>query len=372
MGVGFDADGGVHHRTPVHGLELPPPVPGRVAPTFNGNGQYVLPDPETGIRKGWPRASTVAKALDDTYMLEAWRRRMMLIGMWQRGRAVLSELDEIIGTYTDESEPLARGLRTPLNRIAENLEHEAGASYGAEFGTATHAWCEWVDLGLGHVSDVPSMFRPWVLGHRRALARAGLRVLGRFTETMVINTQWGIVGTLDRVFLDNAGRIILGDIKTSGTLDHSWLYFAIQLAVYHGASRMWDHRTQSWVPMVALDPTIALISHLPRESPEDSAVVPIDMTFGASALRTAMTVRRLRSRADKYAQDVPYAVGLSDDRERRFHAARFELETSTTEDEMSEVWERYQDVWTDELTAIGRDVLRLVHATQSNAPQRNA
>lgn len=371
MGAAFGVDGSVEYRTSVHGFPLPPPVRGRVAPTFNGNSQYRLPHPETGTITSYTRASTVAKTLEDTYMLDAWARRMIVLGFYDNVE-LFARLQETVDSGLDAHDvadplKLARLLRTPLNRLAEQAHDQSGAGAAAEFGTATHAWCEWVDLGEGHIQRVPEMFRPWVLGHRRALAESGLTVLGEFTETIVLNTQWGIAGTLDRLFLDSTGRALLGDIKTSRGLEYSWLYFAIQLAIYHGAAVFWDHRTQAWEPMPELDPHTALISHLPREDPEAARIVPISMDFGARALHAAMTVRRLRSVADKSAQAVPYAVGSMDRATAEGYAARFAVETSETEDQLAEVWERYRDIWTDDLTVLGRATLRLASATQRNA-----
>lgn len=356
MGAAFGLDGSVRWGTPVHGLPLPPPVSGRVEPTFNGNGQYRLPDPETGKITSYTRASTVAKTLEDTWMLDAWSKRMMLIGVWQTP-GIVRQLDALIGPCEDNN--LAAALRTPLNRMSEEAQHAAGSTRAAEFGTATHAWCEWVDLGLGTVPLVPEMFRPWVLGHRRALAAAGLTVEPSFTERVVLNTQWKIAGTLDRLFRDWQGGLLLGDIKTSKGLDYSWLYFAIQLAIYHGASHVLSEDGTRWEPMPPLDASTALISHLPREDPEHSRIVPIDMTFGHAALHTAMTVRRQRSRADKNAQAVSYAVGSIPAETARRYAARFAVETSRTEAEMASTWEKYQDIWTDDLTGLGQWILAL-------------
>lgn len=368
MGTGLALDGSVYHGTPHHGLPLPPPIPGRVAPTFNGNSQYVLPDPVTGKPTSYTRASTVAKTLEDTWMLDAWTRRMMLIG-FQRSLALQADLDQLLTEHpcldppADYGSVLARELRGPLNQMAEEAAHRAGATYAAEFGTATHAWCEWVDLGMGHLCQVPEMFRPWVIAHRRVLADEGLRIDPAWTERIVLNTQFGIAGTLDRLFWIN-GVLYLGDIKTSRGMDYSWLYFAIQLAIYHGAQYVLSLDGTHWEPMPVLNPDTVLISHLPRESPDTARIVPLNMRFGYEALHTAMTVRRHRSRAEKEAQNVRYDGNL-DLQEKRWHQARFALEMSRTEAEMAAVWEASQDVWTDELTELGRRTLRLATATES-------
>lgn len=366
MGTGLTLDGRAVHLTPHNGFELPPPLAGRVEPTFNGNGQYRLPDPATGKMTSYTRASTVAKTLEDTWMLDKWAKRMMLIGL-QRSTALQADLDQLIEEHltlgNGDRRFLAADLRNPLNELSEEAQHRAGATAAAEFGTAVHAWCEWVDLGLGHVCRVPEMFRPWVLGHRRALSAAGLRIDPYWTERVVLNTRYGIAGTLDRLFWDHRGTLFLGDIKTSRGMDYSWLYFSIQLAIYHGADYMRSADGMAWEPMPALDPDTALISHLPREEPHAAHIVPLNMRFGAEALHTAMTVRRHRTRAEKEAQTVRYDVGSMSAEKTRRYQAEYLIETSETEAEMAQVWEKYQDIWTDDLTELGRRTLRL--ATES-------
>lgn len=362
MGTLLGADGAAVYRTPVHGFPLPPPVPGRAAPVFNGNSQYVLPDPKTGEPTSYTRASTVAKTLEDTWMLEAWAKRMLLLGI-QDSPQLRAQLDRIVlGHVPDEEHPehIAKALRNPLNAVAARAEQSAGSHRSAEFGTAVHAWCEWVDLGLGHLTQVPEIFTPWVQAHLRILAENGLTVDRYWTERVVLNTRYGIAGTLDRLFWDCRGDLFLGDIKTSAGLQYSWLYFAIQLAIYHSAEYVLSVDGTAWEPMPALDPDVALISHLARENPDQAAIVPLNMVFGHDALATAMEVRAHRRDAKRYAQSVLYQLGCTDPASARWYLARYLVETSRTEDEMATVWEHYQDVWTDDLTALARNVLALL------------
>lgn len=347
--------------TPHNGLQLPPPLPGRVPPTFNGNGQYRLPDPQTGALTSYARASTVAKTLEDTYMLDKWSQRMVLLGA-ATNTTVFPDLRKIIEDHLDDGgnqRTMAADLRKPLNRLAEKSKIVAGATYAAEFGTAVHAWCEWVDVGAGHVVNVPEMFRPWVIAHLRVLATSGLSVAPDWTERIVLNTTYGIAGTLDRLFWDPRGTLYMGDLKTSSSMTHSWLYFAIQLAIYHGASHVLSLDGKSWDPMPELDPDTVLISHLPSGDHTEAAIVPLNARFGAAALRLAVKVREYRTRADKYAQTVSYAVEFPEDAQR-YYTAKFLTQTSETEAELAGVWEEYQDIWTSDLTDLGHRTLRLL------------
>lgn len=368
MPTAFGTDGTAVHQSRTAGYPVPPPLPGRTyEPQFNGNGQYRLPHPETGKLTSYTRASTVAKTLEDTWMLDAWAKRMMLIGL-HRSLALQADLDQLMMEYPSSPENTgnpARDLRSSLNAISDEAQFRAGSTAAAEFGTTTHAWCEWVDHGMGTIADVPEMFRPWVLAHRRVLAANGLTADPIWTERIVLNTQYGIAGTLDRLFWNHRRDLFLGDIKTSRGMDYSWLYFAIQLGIYHGASHMLSLDGACWEPMPVLAPSHALVVHLPRDDPSAARVVPLNMRFGAEALHVAMTVRRLRTQAEKRASSVSYEVGSMTPEQQRYYAARFALETSRTEAEMAQVWEQYSEIWTDELTDIGRRSLRSANA---NAP----
>lgn len=358
MPTALTGDGTPVRQSRTAGYPLPPPIAGRWQPVFNGNGQYRLPHPETGKLTSYTRASTVAKTLEDTWMLDAWAKRMMLIGL-QRSLALQADLEQLLSEFqaSDTTGNPARELRGPLNELSEEAQVRAGSTAAAEFGTAVHAWCEFADHG-GSIWAVPEMFRDWVLHYRRILAVGGLSTDHRWTERVVLNTRYGIAGQLDRLFIDHRGRVFLGDIKTSRGMDYSWLYFAIQLAIYHGSSHVLSLDGTHWEPMALLDPHAVLVAHLPREDPAAARIVPIDMAFGAEALHTAMTVRRLRSSAEKRAQSVFYEIDSGDTVNQRWYAARFALEVSRTSAEMAQVWEEYQDIWTDDLTRIGRDSLR--------------
>lgn len=365
MPTALGGDGAAVHQSRTAGFPLPPPVSGRAVPTFNGNGQYRLPHPDTGKLTSYTRASTVAKTLEDTWMLDGWAKRMMLLGL-QRSLALQADLDQLVAEYPAQNtgNP-ARDLRKPLNDLAEEAQFRAGAKAAAEFGTATHAWCEWVDHG-GWIWGVPEMFRPWVFAHRRVLAENGLTVDPNWTERIVLNTQYGIAGTLDRLFWTHDRYLHLGDIKTSRGMDYSWLYFAIQLAIYHGSSHVLSLDGTHWEPMPPLEPHTVLVMHLPRDDPEASRIVPISMSFGQKALETAMAVRRLRSSAEKSAQSVPYTLGSwKSSPEARIIMARHLIEVSRTEEELARIWESYQDIWTDDLTALGRNSLRSANANAS-------
>src|SRR5262245_29608755 len=168
MPTAFGAAGEAVHQSATAGYPMPPPLPGRTyVPVFNGNGQYRLPSPWSGKPTSYTRASTVAKTLEDTWMLDAWAKRMMLLGLHQRAATFLRKLDGLVSDWHGDNPGVetgtraARDLRAPLNDIAEDAQFAAGSKAAAEFGTAVHAWCEWADHG-GYIWTVPELFQPWV------------------------------------------------------------------------------------------------------------------------------------------------------------------------------------------------------------------
>src|SRR5690606_1911515 len=184
-------------------------------------------------------------------------------------------------------------------------------------------------------------------------------------ERTVMCPDLGIAGTLDRLFWTADGVLTLGDVKTSARMNYSWLYFAVQLAIYHSAEFMLSADGTEWEPMPQIDPDTALVSHLPREDPDKSVIVPISMAFGREALAVSMLVRSLRSRAKDEAQDTGYGVSYESPDQQRIHYLRHMIEIAPDSATLAKLWEEHKDIWTDDLTQLGRAAIDA--ATQRNA-----
>lgn len=356
-GTALDASGNEVRSTRTHGFPLPPPLPGRFQPEFNGNNQYRLPDPVTGELKSYSRATSLAKVLDDTFMLEQWRIRKTLLGLAARDdlAANLSQLStELAGGIMEETD-----IRDALNSIAGDAQSSAGTDRANEHGSAVHDWAAWVDAGLISVHQVPEMFRPAVRKHLELLAAHQLIVIPEYTERIVINTQLNCVGTLDRIFEIGAlGPMVLGDLKTSGKLDHSWLAFLVQLAFYQSCDLMLSPDGSSWEPMPSLDPAVAFIIHLPSSDIEQADVVPINLTLGRQALALANSVKIMRTVAKKEGRLPTMPVQPA---QERWFAARLAVQTSASEAELHQLWTEYQEVWTPDLTTLGMQLVAAHH-----------
>lgn len=355
----LDIDGNEVRQTPVHHYPLPPELPGRVAPTFSNN-RYRLPDPVTGEIRSWTRATTVAKALDDTYMLNQWRIRKVLSGLARRTH-LQADLDQIVHEI-DYGDVDDKWERSKLNELADDCAKAADVEQANEFGTSVHDWSAWVDMGLLSIHQVPEIVRDHVRVNLELQAAHQLLPIPHYTERIVASSRWRLAGTLDRIYIDpRRGHLadgkVLGDVKTSKNMDFSGLAFCIQLAFYQSCDLMLSEDGKRWEPMPELWADTAYIMHLPSDDVARSSVQPINLELGREALETAMAVRDIRRRADKHAMLPPDGIAPVPDFERWF-AARLAIQTSLTAADVASVWESNQDIWTDALTEIG-------HATMS-------
>jgi hypothetical protein len=359
----LNATGDETRCTPTHHFPLPPLLPDRYHPSFNGNNQYRLPDPKTGEMRSWTRATSLAHVLDDTYALNQWRIRKVLIGLERQGplKAALSRLvDDLDSTEIDEDQ--ARG---PLNSIADNAARAADADKSSEFGTAVHDWTSWVDMGLMSVHAVPALFRAHADAGLRMQGEAQLIPIPEYTERIVMNSALGCVGTLDRIYMD-ARRVdlplVLGDVKTSRTLAFSGLAFAVQLAFYQSCDLMLSLDGMTWDAMPTLRDDWAYIMHLPSDHIDEAAVQPIDLTFGREALTIARHVQALRGRSKTGGWPRTSEVLPPMPHRARWFAARRAIQMSSSAVDLAAAWSDYQDVWTDDLTAMGLALIGVLPA----------
>lgn len=335
-----------HHRYP-----LPPPIPGRPDPARDGYGRYKLAHPENQRMTAWTRATTIAKTLDDTFHLEKWKQRQLMSG--------LSRSDDL--TAKVRTAVLSEASKGVMDGLAEDAMIAAGSAEASEFGTAVHAWLESIDHGLVLPAHVPKMYQLHVRHYLSRLAAHALTPLPQYTERIVLNSKAKAAGTLDRVYADADGRLILGDVKTSKSLDFGYLSFAVQLAVYEGADYMLSTDGTRWEPMPEMNTDYAVVLHCPSNNPEGTAAVTFDLAYGRKALATALTVRALRSDA---RASVPnrHAVTIPESTLARQHRAVFEMRLSHDTDDLARVWEQNQDIWTDDLTALGMSIAQELHA----------
>lgn len=242
-------------------------------------GRYLIPDPDTGKARGWTRATTIAKTLDDTNNLTAWAKRTVA-----KGVAARSSLAAGIVAAGDD--------KRALDSLVEQAMEAAGGNERRELGTHLHRILELTDLGMMPVDDVPEPFRADVLGYRAALEARGLRIVPELTEAVLLNRPLEVAGTCDRVVEDEHGNRWIGDIKTGTFISH--LAWAMQAGIYATSTHLWDPATQTLSPAQPVSQEVALVLHVPAGEGRCD-IIGLDLAVGMDAVLMALEVRRVRS-----------------------------------------------------------------------------
>ncbi|QFP94668.1 exonuclease [Mycobacterium phage LilMcDreamy] len=373
----IDEDGTLQGRqTEWEGYPLPPEPP-RFKPKFNGWKQYLLPALTTGRPTGFTRATTVADTLDDTAGLSKWKRRetaKRIFSLMQMNPT--DRLSPRFGvTVAEALEAFNAALSAPtvgeLDKALDTIDNLMGGKDSAELGTAVHAWLEAIDLGQVTYQDVPEMFRPYVDRYQSILASFGLIAVPEYVERIVMNDlgEETVTGQIDRMYrIASTGDLILGDVKTSKTLQYSWLSYAVQLAVYGWAPWILNLDGKGWSPMPKLygvphasdaevfgedgdpRPAFAVLMHIPSDQPERGQAVTMDLTWGAETMITSIETRD-RRKAAKNGKAVAglHALPSPTDAGLRLAKARIELTRITSAADGQAIYEAYQDVWDDDL-----------------------
>jgi hypothetical protein len=261
----------------------------RPEPKRDDDGAYRLPDPRDGREKSWKRATTLAHALDiDTFHLDRWSDRTLLEGI----KAHPELLDRVQPAVT-------RADKDRQAELAKEARRLAGAEEGADAGTDMHTVTEYADAGrIGEISHLVSPEQlADLLAYQEALCAAGITVLPEYIERIVVNTQTGTGGTLDRVVRLPDGRLVIADVKTQKTVSFGWLSICIQLAEYANADAMLglDGSTLELLP-AELDRTTGLVMHLPVGKAE-CKLYQLDLAAGWEAALLAVQVTDMNKRS---------------------------------------------------------------------------
>lgn len=245
-------------------------------------GRYLIPDPDTGKSRGWTRATTVAKTLDDSTNLTNWAKRQVAIGV-----ALKPHLAAGIVAGRDD--------RRRLDELVEAALEAAGGNERRELGTALHRILELVDTGRMAVDEVPDPWGDDVRAYRAALAADGLEVVPELCEAVLLNRPLEVAGTCDRILRDADGRLVVADIKT-GTFV-AWMAFATQFAIYATSTHLWDPTTETLSAAPDMRQDHALLLHIPAGEGR-CEIEALSVPVGMDAALMALEVRRLRQ-ADK-------------------------------------------------------------------------
>ena len=213
--------------------------------------------------------SAIAKVPDDSSALDFWRRRQTAIGL-----ALQPHLLTAIAASADDKQA--------LDALCEEAMAAAGANSGRDYGTAVHKITDLLDGGI-FVLETPEVLAirdAW----RTLLEAHDLEIVA--SEQIVVHPELMIAGRFDRVVRHRAsGRLYILDTKTGKSAADFLQAHAVQLYLYASAPLCADGPTGDadfevgeFVPMHAVDQSVALVAHLPMEG--EPSIIGIDIAAG--------------------------------------------------------------------------------------------
>jgi hypothetical protein len=255
-------------------------------------------------KRGWQRVTTLVKNIGDARALDLWHQRQLIIGMVVREDLYDLACASLSGRDLKTQDPKEKAeLRTILDDLSKKILAAAGADAGANTGTAFHGFTEAQDLGLMHYAR-----RRWhgrLANYGTGLARHRLTVVPELVERRVVNLEYGVCGTLDRILWDEEADVLrIGDLKSQKAF-WTWMEIAAQMAAYQLADAMWDRATLSYVEFPKVADDLAIVAWMPVDHPEEPEQVDffnVDLEKGRRVLAKCVEVQELRREAKSTKQ----------------------------------------------------------------------
>jgi len=243
-------------------------------------GWPMIPPPDGGKPVPYIRVSKLAKELGDTYNLDQWRKRQVVLGMAKR--------DDLV-TLARSAKPEDKQR---LNDIAKAAMDAAESDRAANIGTALHTFTEQVDDGVD-IDTMPEQYRPDMIAYRDALAAAGIEIVAK--ELFVVNDHVQAAGTFDRLLRFTRGALAgvtaVGDVKTGGH-DPDYPHAVTQQIATYAHGHLYDPEKGriGYLPDLGISTTVGLLIHLPQGT-GTCALYTLDLTEGWALVQTAAAVR---------------------------------------------------------------------------------
>jgi hypothetical protein len=252
------------------------------------NGRYPLPNPETGKSSTWQRTTNFTKLTDDTYHLELWKQRNVVVGVARlivEGRLKPEELARL-----DVKQDKQR-----LNTIAAKAQEVNEAYKNADEGTALHTSTELADYANGDLNRVPAHHRAKVRLYLDALSAHGLSIVPDMIERVTLSTKYGIAGKFDRILRLSDGSYVIGDLKTGDDIELALPSIAGQLEAYaDGVNTHGVWAGDGWDTRIKVRDDVAVVVWLPSTRDGEIHIVPIDLNEGRRVNHGNLTVRETR------------------------------------------------------------------------------
>lgn len=277
------------------------------------SGRYDFPAPPDTVRppRGYMRCTKKASAFSDQIRLQHWRERLLQLGL-REDEGLL--FDELCAEGLEMMDP--QEAKDWLEQHAQKAIDRAGGGVGARRGTARHTMLQ-VKMETGVITGHRTM-RLQLESLFQALEDHELEVIPGWSERVVCNPRYGIIGTLDLgVMCRRTGQVGILDLKTQRQF---WSYMEIagQQEGYDSAPWVWEGPRSPegyWThaPIwsltgveggVAPGRRVALLAHMPQSPGPHQLPVEIhevDLTFGAEVMEQAGRNLELRSRGASVA-----------------------------------------------------------------------
>lgn len=321
-------------------------------------GRPLIVPPKGGNPRGYRRASSFGAPLEDDTNLTKWKMRQVARGV-TRSTALQAQVSRAELDLDADDVDTAKGAKRELDAITERAMDTVGSGDKATIGTALHHILERVDLGLDP-GFVPEQLRADVKAYQR-LVDGRFRALS--VEEFVVEDEHQVAGTYDSVLellrdevmrdgtIIPAGTVVVGDKKTSQSMDFAGPKFACQCREYaygqpydpeQGKRIDWPHTPPSrqW----------AAILHIPSEHGH-AQVYWVDLVAASEACAQSAVVRQWRGRRGK----ALITEGVGDQPPSPSLVERAQTATTVGALEALYFEARGANAWTDELLVACRD-----------------
>lgn len=275
-------------------------------------GRYYLPNPDTGKTGSFQRVTNFVKLTDDTYHLDAWKRRNVVKGFARMLGApteygfrtgVMDTLDHVAGLHVKDD-------KDRLNNIADKAQEVADAYKMADEGTALHASAEAADYAGGNLNRVPERHRARIRLYLDALAVNGLTVVPDMIERVVTSMKYQVAGKFDRIFALGDGSYVIGDMKTGDSLDFGFPSIAAQLDCYRdGINSVGVFDGQRYDTSIKVRDDFGIVVHMPSTRFEIT-IYAVNLGMGANINAGNLVVRDVRRIKSRDVSTVFDQVGF--------------------------------------------------------------
>lgn len=249
-------------------------------------GRYQIVPANGGNPKPHTRVTNFAKKLEDEFGLTKWKLRTVMLG---------TAMDAGIGAMALAN---SDDVKT-LDDLTEKAMDAARANVRRETGTALHRMTERVDAGETGLKF--GQYEKDMQAYTAALASIGARI--ELIEAVIVHEPLGLAGRFDRTVTIGERRY-LADLKTGEDLSYSWGSIAVQLAIYAGATTIYDPATKKHSPMVAVDQGRALVIHLPPGKGE-ATLYWVNLEAGRYAIELTQKLQAWRKGTKSLVQIDP-------------------------------------------------------------------